>query len=334
MPLGISPCLGCLSSFPSLGRSKLLDDTLVSVLENRPANCEIIVVHTEPYDDPYDLADEVRFFKARRRAGIVECLNLALAASRAPVVHVLACGVEVSPGWADAALRHFRDPQVAEVAAMLLDPNDRQRVISAGLGNRAEGTVCRIGQGRDVIEASNDLHSLCGPDMSAAFYRKSALKAVGGFSPQAADGMAGIDVAMALRRGFRWCVGTGVRCLGGRRHGLRPIGFSTRPRRRTALLVLGLDPRLDAFPAGPRRVAHRRVRHQPLASLAGRPVGRSGLGVDPDGVQPASSTADSTSAGRRLFGNPLAALRHGGFRRGTAIGSGRVSCGWYVSCGW
>ena len=72
------------------------------------------------------------------------------------------------------------------------------------LGYCAEGTVCRIGQGRDVIEASNDLHSLCGPDMSAAFYRKSALKAVGGFSPQAADGMAGIDVAMALRRaGFR-----------------------------------------------------------------------------------------------------------------------------------
>ena len=50
---------------PVLGHSTRLDDTLVSVLENRPANCEIIVVHTEPYDDPYDLAGEVRFLEAR-----------------------------------------------------------------------------------------------------------------------------------------------------------------------------------------------------------------------------------------------------------------------------
>jgi len=183
-----------------------LDDTLVSVLENRPANCEIIVVHAKPYDDPYDLAGEVRFLKAPRRAGLVECLNLALSASLAPVVHVLACGVEVTAGWADAALPHFHDPQVAAVAAMLLDSNDRQKVISAGLAYRAEGIVCKIGQGKDIAEAGKDLHEPCGPDVPAAFYRKSALEAVGRFSSQAADSTAGIDVALALRQaGFR-CV--------------------------------------------------------------------------------------------------------------------------------
>ena len=59
---------------PVLGNPTRLDDTLVSVLENRPANCEIIVVHTRPYDDPYELSGEVRFLKARRKAGLAECL--------------------------------------------------------------------------------------------------------------------------------------------------------------------------------------------------------------------------------------------------------------------
>lgn len=138
---------------PVLGRSKQLDDTLVSVLENRPADCEIIVVHTRPYDDPYDLAGEVRFLKARRRAGIGGCLNLALSVCKAPVVHVIACGVEVCPGWADAALRRFVDPHIVAVAAMLLDSNERQSVVSAGLAYHAGGTVWRIDQGRNVLEA-------------------------------------------------------------------------------------------------------------------------------------------------------------------------------------
>jgi GT2 family glycosyltransferase len=186
---------------PVLGNPTRLDDTLVSVLENRPANCEIIVVHTEPYDDPYQLGGEVRFLKARRKAGLAECWNLALAASQAPVVHVLACGVEVSSGWADAALRHFRDPQVAAVAAVVLHRDDRQKVVSAGLGYRAEGTVWRLGQTKT---ANNDTDELRGPDVLAAFYRKSALEAIGGFSRWATATLAGIDVALALRQaGFR-----------------------------------------------------------------------------------------------------------------------------------
>jgi GT2 family glycosyltransferase len=187
-----------------LGNPSRLDDTLVSVLENRPANCEIIVVHTEPYDDPYQLAGEVRFLKARRKAGLAECWNLALAASQAPVVHVLACGVEVTAGWADAALRHFHDPQVAAVAAVVLHRDDRQKVVSAGLGYRAEGTVWRLHRGKVASDARNDTDELRGPDVLAAFYRTSALEAIGGFSRWATASLAGIDVALALRHaGFR-----------------------------------------------------------------------------------------------------------------------------------
>ena len=41
-----------------------LESTLVSVLENRPRDVEIIVVANFAYDDPYDLAGEVRIMAA------------------------------------------------------------------------------------------------------------------------------------------------------------------------------------------------------------------------------------------------------------------------------
>ena len=191
---------------PLLGDQAQLDDTLVSVLENRPANCEILVVHAEPYDDPYGLAGEVRFLAAAPGATLAECLNLGLRASRAAVVHVLSCGVEVSPGWAEAAIRHFRDAEVAAVAAVVLSRRQPQRVASAGLGYRPEGIAWRLDQGAPPSGLGECWTNLCGPDVLAAFYCKSTLEAVGGFSLHATDMLMGIDAALALRRaGFR-CV--------------------------------------------------------------------------------------------------------------------------------
>ena len=188
---------------PVLGDPRQLDDTLLSVLENRPVDCEILVVHNEPYDDPYDLGDEVRFVEAERGAGMAACANRAIALSKAPVVHVLACGAEVSVGWAEAALRHFHDPDIAAVAAVVLDGDDRQRIVSRGLGYRPEGTVWRIGWQSEIRAFQQDL---CGPDALAAFYCKSALRSVGGFAAQVGDALAGIDLALAFgQAGFR-CV--------------------------------------------------------------------------------------------------------------------------------
>ena len=38
---------------------QLLEETILSVLENRPRDCEIIVAHDGSYCDPYQLVDEV-----------------------------------------------------------------------------------------------------------------------------------------------------------------------------------------------------------------------------------------------------------------------------------
>ena len=49
---------------PAAGPQVSIDDTLLSVLENRPEDCEVILAHPEGYVDPYDLADEVQMISA------------------------------------------------------------------------------------------------------------------------------------------------------------------------------------------------------------------------------------------------------------------------------
>jgi hypothetical protein len=118
---------------PALSTTERLEHTLVSVLGNRPARCEIVVVLGHPYDDPYHLVDEVAFVQAPEGAGLSECVNLGWRESTGPIVHVLSCGAAVAEGWADAALAHFCDWHVAAVAPLVLDDAENTRVISAGL---------------------------------------------------------------------------------------------------------------------------------------------------------------------------------------------------------
>ncbi|MEN6558325.1 MAG: glycosyltransferase family 2 protein [Thermoguttaceae bacterium] len=185
---------------PVLGETPSLDDTLISVLENRPVDCEILVVHNHPYDDPYHLGDEVRLVEAEAGAGLAGCLNRGLAEARSAVLHVLACGVEVTPGWTDEVLRHFDDPAVASVTPVVLDRGDPDRIVSVGWGYRVEGTVRRLGAGDRADQLSAYREDLCGPDRLAGFYRVSALRAVGGFSDRAGDALSAIDVALALQQ--------------------------------------------------------------------------------------------------------------------------------------
>jgi GT2 family glycosyltransferase len=189
---------------PLLGDTKRLDDTLVSVLEHQPVNCEIIVVHSEPYEDPYQISSEVRLVRAPIGADEAECLNLGLSVARSPVVHVLEPGVEVAAGWAEAALRHLSNAEVAAVATVVLDAHEPQRVLSAGLGYRPEGIVWRLAAGSRPASLAKCVADLCGPDPTAAFYCRSALQAAGGFAAAADNDISGIELSLRLRlMGFR-----------------------------------------------------------------------------------------------------------------------------------
>lgn len=183
---------------PFLGNRQALEDTLVSVLENRPEDCEVLVVLGEPYDDPYQLSDEVQFLAAPTGRGSLAYVNRGIEASQSPVVHVIACGTTVEEGWADAALSHFDDPHCAAVAPLVLDPADRGRVLAAGVTYTASGETRKLAGGAPVAKQTA-VRRVLAPHASAAFYRKSVLEAAGGFA-ELSDGWAGIDLGLSLRK--------------------------------------------------------------------------------------------------------------------------------------
>ncbi len=179
------------------------EDTLVSVLQNRPAHCEVLVVHAQPYDDPYDLAGEVRFVHLAQ-ASLIELINAGVQAARSEVVHVVGCGVEVQEAWADAALDRFRDPSVASVAPLVLQRGDRLRLSGAGVMHDRHGArrICAAGQRRDRWDPTR--HHVVSPLLTAGFYRRDVLLSLGGFDATVGERFADVDWGLAAEQlGYR-----------------------------------------------------------------------------------------------------------------------------------
>jgi hypothetical protein len=191
---------------PVLGKLKKLEDTLVSVLENRPAQCEIIVVLNEPYADPYELAGEVTFLQVSPRAKLVACLNAGFAAARGDIIHTLGCGLEVTPGWTDAILPLFDHSEIASVAARVFDRSNPEKTLSTGVGYQPGGVAWRMGYDCPSSATNEKLPKYFGPDLLAGFYRKSTLECLGGLCTAFRGQLAGVDLALSLRFAGRNCI--------------------------------------------------------------------------------------------------------------------------------
>jgi hypothetical protein len=182
---------------PCLGGAAEFDGTLVSILQNRPADCEVLVVHTEPYNDPYSLRGEVRFVEAQE--SLVGLLNLAVEAAQGEVLHIVGCGLEVIENWTEAALEHFRDPEVAAVSPAILKL-DRQTLVAAGVYWSLGGARRVVTDSRVIARGSGRLRSrIHGPTLAAAFYRRDVIAALGGFDAQVGEQLADVSVALDLQ---------------------------------------------------------------------------------------------------------------------------------------
>ncbi len=201
------PRLACI--IPALGNTESLETTLVSVLERRPDDCEVLVVLNAPYADPYNLQGEVQFLQAGANADLISCLNLGIAETKAPIVHLLASGCQVDDAWIEQALPHFDDPRVAAVTPAIYDANNHQQLLAAGVGYRRGGrkTICRT---LPQADEESSLHSV-GPLLQAAFYRKAALNAIGGLPAGLGEQLADVDLALALRHA-RWQIELEPKC--------------------------------------------------------------------------------------------------------------------------
>lgn len=185
---------------PHAGDVPALEDTLASVLANRPDDCEVFVVLLRPYDDPYGIETEVQFVQGNPREGAAGAVNLGIHLAGASVIHVLWCGTEVQEGWAEPALARLADPRVAAVAPLVLDVDVPNRVVAAGLAYHVSGSVVPLAAGRLIDVMTPGAKRVLAPHPAAAFYRKSAVESLGGFDPAVGDRLAGIDVGLALER--------------------------------------------------------------------------------------------------------------------------------------
>jgi hypothetical protein len=185
-----------------------LEDTLVSVLENRPADCEIVVALAVPYDDPWNIADEVRFVQAPVGTSLVGRVNVGVASSSGEIIHVLSAGCRATEGWTDTALTHFDDPSVAAIVPVGVHADDRGRVVAAGIRRTrgGRGIVNIPPRTRDRLESfgSGTVPAPSAPTLEAGFWRADVL-ARGGFSVTCGDELAAADMAAAL-----WCAGARV----------------------------------------------------------------------------------------------------------------------------
>lgn len=180
------------------GGADVFEDTLVSVLQHRPAACEVLVAHSEAYSDPYQLQGEVEFLHRPNEANRCALLNHALKATQADVIHVVGCGIEATDGWTASALRHFQDDNIGSVVPLLVSASEPLKLVAAGLHWSWGGAGGVLGTGIDRALAARLAPRVLGPHLQAAFYRRDVLLALGGWDEQLPAEAAALDLAISL----------------------------------------------------------------------------------------------------------------------------------------
>ena len=189
---------------PAPGDEATLEETLVSVLENRPEDSEIVVVLGFGYHDPWSVGEEVRFIQAPIGSNRVACINLGLAASTGRIVHVLAAGWRATPFWTDVAVEHFNNEQVAAVVPLEVASDDSDRIVATGIEVGSGGRRVMLRPWGDASRVQgfhrDDYPSPSSPTLEAGFWSRQMINRLTfGFCPACGDEYADADMAVSLQ---------------------------------------------------------------------------------------------------------------------------------------
>jgi GT2 family glycosyltransferase len=180
----------------------------------------------------------VKVIRRPRAGGFCAAANAGIAAASAPVVELLNDDAEVTEGWADAALAWFADARTAAVAPLVLQNDTGRRarglaplIDTAGdeydrggfARKRGHGVEYRRGEGvkgrkgdknqeSAPVSVFSPLHPFTpspllfragpvwGASAAAAFYRREAIVAAGGFPEHFGAYFEDVDLSFRLRR--------------------------------------------------------------------------------------------------------------------------------------
>jgi len=194
---------------PAVGCQETLDETLVSILENRPGDCQVLVPHAANYQDPYDLREEVRFVE-HSSSDVASLLNAALEVSEADIVQIICPGVTVCEGWTDAALARFdANPDLTSVSPAVWRADRPDRLLAVGLRSARSGRRAAVGRNRTAdaamrLQGAGRL-TVDGPLLHAGFYRRQLFAEIGGFNSQFGPLCLDLDLAARMREAKMTC---------------------------------------------------------------------------------------------------------------------------------
>ena len=205
----------CSVVIPTYNGRALLETCIASVSRHTPRDLpsEVVVADDGSTDGTAEwLAStypDVRVVRLTVNSGFCAAANAGIAAARGAFIQLLNNDTEVTPGWIEAALAPFDDPNVGSVAPLVLVRHDSMRVDSAGDSYSLVGWPCKRGHGEAAAKWSNrPADRVFGASGSSAFYRASALRKVGGFDPSFGSYYEDVDLAFRLRWAGYHCVFT------------------------------------------------------------------------------------------------------------------------------
>jgi hypothetical protein len=147
------------------------EQTLLSVLEDRPADTQIVVAHNGTYRDPFDLGDEVEFATARS-SNLVDLVRDAFPATSAPVVQLLATGMTMGASDAEIALQAFEASDVGAVSPVT-ECGASGKFVHAGWADVPGRLAEPIDDSQSLSELDAD--SLHGGYLYNSFFRRQLL---------------------------------------------------------------------------------------------------------------------------------------------------------------
>lgn len=182
---------------------QLFETSLLSVLENQPADCQIIAAHNGTYSDPFELDDEVTFVTARS-SNLVDLIRDAFEATTAPVVHVIGTGMKADRDWLDEALACFDNRDVAAVAPTLID-GETDEIYCTGWADTA-GRFC---QPQRSLARHGSIDAVNGFYLNACFIRRNLLgDLLSAIAPAMNDPIAVSYAAGCLLKRSGWTIGS------------------------------------------------------------------------------------------------------------------------------
>ncbi len=170
------PSIPRLSIIVPVGENEAaFEETLVSVLENRPAGCEVLVAHDGSYTDRFNIGDEVKFV-ASPSGEVIDAVTAGAEAARARFVHVLAPGFQAVEDWTGPAMDKFEYHDAAVVAPVICDQSTNQ-VVAAGWQDTGFRLCQPLGEGETTLTRQSAA-AITGAYLQASFWRREVLQSL------------------------------------------------------------------------------------------------------------------------------------------------------------